>query len=243
MKKSLFLALLIIAGTVSNVTAQDVIMKRDGSEIRAKVVEVTSTTVKYNLYDNQDGPAYVVPKTDLFRIKYEGGRIEVFTESQTDVSGTPATSQSATNMLPPEQPVRTPVTMSPYQANWKEQMQVKAPYLYQKYQRRNRLKNIGWIVTGGGLILASVGFATAEKEEISRTATSVEYKLTGSGAPVAMIGSFCTVSGVVVTIIGYSQRRRVKNEYLMQYGNQYTQKSPQQSPHLEILPNGLAFVF
>jgi hypothetical protein len=78
MKKCIFvLALLLFTGSVK-LNAQDVIAKIDGSEIRAKVIEIGATEIKYKLFDEQDGPAYTVLKSDIFRIKYASGRTEVF---------------------------------------------------------------------------------------------------------------------------------------------------------------------
>jgi flagellar biosynthesis GTPase FlhF len=87
--KKVFLSVLIFAGTIFCVRAQDIITKMDGSEIRAKVTEVDPNVVKYKLYDNQTGPTYVILKSELFRIKYENGRIEVFTGSTNSATGAP----------------------------------------------------------------------------------------------------------------------------------------------------------
>lgn len=41
------------------IQAQDVITKRNGDEILAKILEVNPTEIKYKRYDNPDGPLYV----------------------------------------------------------------------------------------------------------------------------------------------------------------------------------------
>lgn len=77
MKKSV----LIIATAVLSsamVHAQDIITQKDGQEIRAKVLEVNPTEVKYRYYDEIDGATYTVKKSEILLIKYESGRNEVF---------------------------------------------------------------------------------------------------------------------------------------------------------------------
>ena len=61
MKKfSLFVLLSMFMG---NISAQDVIVKKDGSTILSKVMEVGSTEVKYKKYSNLDGPLYTISKS------------------------------------------------------------------------------------------------------------------------------------------------------------------------------------
>jgi hypothetical protein len=76
--RKIFLALVLITGTISMVNAQDVITRKNGSEIRAKVVEVGLSEVKYKMYGNESGPTYTLPKAEIFMITYEGGSKDVF---------------------------------------------------------------------------------------------------------------------------------------------------------------------
>lgn len=59
-------------------SAQDIITKKDGSEIEAKVVEVDEHVVKYLLFAEPEGPLYTISKEDLLLIHYASGRSEVF---------------------------------------------------------------------------------------------------------------------------------------------------------------------
>ena len=58
--------------------SQDILTYKNGTEAKVKVIEVTSSEVKFKRYDNIDGPLYTVLKSDLFMIKYENGTKEVF---------------------------------------------------------------------------------------------------------------------------------------------------------------------
>lgn len=73
--------------------AQDLIFKINGDEIEAKVLEITPTEVKYKKYKFQDGPTYVLNKTDVFMIKYPDGQKDVFTNSNSTNSNTTSTPQ------------------------------------------------------------------------------------------------------------------------------------------------------
>ena len=80
MKKVLLFLLLLLATSVS---AQDVIVKKDGSTILSKVIEVGTVEVKYKKFSNQTGPIYSVMKSDIQAINYENGEKEVFMEPET----------------------------------------------------------------------------------------------------------------------------------------------------------------
>ena len=74
MKKVLFLILF----AATNVCAQDVIVKKDGSVIQSKVVEITSDVIKYKKFTNLDGPTYSVSVSEIMSINYENGETEKF---------------------------------------------------------------------------------------------------------------------------------------------------------------------
>ena len=64
--------------TNSKLIAQDKITLLNGTEIISKLNEISDTEIKYKLFDNQNGPDRVLLKKDIFSIKYENGKIEVF---------------------------------------------------------------------------------------------------------------------------------------------------------------------
>lgn len=68
--------------------SQDVIIKPNGDEIKAKVLEVTLTIIKFKKLDNLNGPTFEMLKSDIFMIKYENGTKDVFspTESKSSIS-------------------------------------------------------------------------------------------------------------------------------------------------------------
>ena len=45
--------------------------------MQVKIVEVSKTEIKYKKFNYQDGPTFVIPKTDVLLIRYENGENEV----------------------------------------------------------------------------------------------------------------------------------------------------------------------
>ena len=58
--------------------AQDTIRFRSGEVKVVKVSEVGINDIKYNRFDNVDGPVYVANKNDVQLIKYAGGSVDSF---------------------------------------------------------------------------------------------------------------------------------------------------------------------
>ena len=71
-----FLCLTFIA--TNSLLAQDIITLKSGEEVKAKVLEIGTSDVKYKKFENQTGPSYTIFKSDIFMIKYENGTKDVF---------------------------------------------------------------------------------------------------------------------------------------------------------------------
>ena len=92
MKKGLLILVAIICFVFAS-QAQDIILKHDGSDIKAKVLEITELQVKYKDFDFQDGPTRNINISDVFMITYENGQKEIFqkqTPAPAPVQATPA---------------------------------------------------------------------------------------------------------------------------------------------------------
>ena len=75
MKRLIFIIASILLGQV--VCAQDIIQKKDATEIQAKVLKITDTEIEYKRWDNPDGPVYTIPAEEVFTITYPNGNKEV----------------------------------------------------------------------------------------------------------------------------------------------------------------------
>lgn len=69
-----------------SVSAQDVIVKKDGSTILSKVLEVNVADIKYKKFSNQNGPTYSIEKKEIQSINYENGDIDKFEETTINLS-------------------------------------------------------------------------------------------------------------------------------------------------------------
>lgn len=61
--------------------AQDIIVKKDGTVIQAKVSEIGTSEVKYKKWSNQDGPVYAIAKGEILAITYQNGEKEMFNDT------------------------------------------------------------------------------------------------------------------------------------------------------------------
>jgi len=62
-------------------SAQDMITKKTGEDIQAKISEITPTQIKYYRFDNLNGPIYTIDKSEVLMIRYENGTKDIFNDS------------------------------------------------------------------------------------------------------------------------------------------------------------------
>jgi len=71
--KIIILLFLVLLLSISNCLCQDLITKKNGEDIKAKVSEITTNEIRYKRFDNLNGPVYSISKSDVILIKYENG--------------------------------------------------------------------------------------------------------------------------------------------------------------------------
>ena len=64
------------------VASCDVLIMMDGSEIAAKILEITPYEIKYKNCDNLDGPTFTKSLSTVFKIKYANGTSQVMNNPQ-----------------------------------------------------------------------------------------------------------------------------------------------------------------
>lgn len=94
MKKTFILFLLAIISL--GLPAQDIITKRNGEEIQAKVLNINDTEINYIKWSNLNGPTYTIAKSDVFMIKYENGEKDVFGQISSTAAANTQQQASAT---------------------------------------------------------------------------------------------------------------------------------------------------
>ena len=75
-KKLMAFAALCVAGSYAS--AQDLIVKKDGSVIHAQVTKIGTSEVEYKKWSNQNGPQYSIAVADILAINYQNGEKEMF---------------------------------------------------------------------------------------------------------------------------------------------------------------------
>ncbi|MBY0425361.1 MAG: hypothetical protein K2Q22_06975 [Cytophagales bacterium] len=72
-----------IFSLMATAQSQDVLFKLSGDEIKAKVNEIGEDVIKYQKFENLDGPVYTIKKSEVFMIRFANGSKEVFSSSPT----------------------------------------------------------------------------------------------------------------------------------------------------------------
>lgn len=140
MKKILLLMLFLCS---MSVWAQDVIVKKDGSTVVCRIVEVTKTEVIYKKWSDQQGSNYIVNQKDLTAIHHENGTKTTFdaapaapTETAPSANAQPLTDADLLKMAGVQD----------------------GTLQHEMMQKAKRLKKAGWI--SGGIMLAAGALIT-----------------------------------------------------------------------------------
>lgn len=78
MKKTLFVTAILLLSNFS--FSQDVIIKRDGSKLEVKVIEITTSVIKYRNFNQLEGPLRNIAISEVNEIIYEDGQWDKFDE-------------------------------------------------------------------------------------------------------------------------------------------------------------------
>ncbi len=93
-KLLLIIALICVSGIVKS---QDVIVKKDKSEIQALVIRVDDENIEYKKWNNQSGPTFVVSVSKVSLIRYNNGDIDRFDDIPSETQQTAVTPKSTNN--------------------------------------------------------------------------------------------------------------------------------------------------
>lgn len=147
MKQILFLLMLLCSICVY---AQDVIVKKNGSTILCRIVEINSSEVIYKKWTNLKGANYVMNRTDITAINYENGKKDLLSESGIN-QYTPGNQNTG------QQQMNDNALLRMYYENQKSLNKVK------------KLKKTGYI---GGGILVGIGLALIISPDIIHNDTT-----------------------------------------------------------------------
>ena len=79
--KRLITLFIIALGVAFSAAAQDIVTKKDGTDIRAKILEVNLDNIRYKSFSNLEGPTYTLPLSEILMIQYANGEREIINQS------------------------------------------------------------------------------------------------------------------------------------------------------------------
>ncbi len=91
--------LLFFAIAAGVAQAQDFITKKNGEDVKARILEVNQNDVKYKRWDNLEGPTFTMSKSEILMVRYENGTNDVFT-NQSSVSSNVSGSAASGDVRP-----------------------------------------------------------------------------------------------------------------------------------------------
>lgn len=171
-KLLLFLVALVSALTAS---AQDVIVKTDGSTVLCKVVEVNGSAVVYLKWSDLEGPRYAIERTQISTVNYQDGRQDKMND-QTVNAYSPNNQQTGNwNYNDNALMALDRTKSSAYQAKIK------------------KIKRLGWII-GTPLFVTGVGFLLC-----SSSISDEEYRnMAIVGGIVGAVSGASVISGCLI---------------------------------------------
>ena len=80
--RSIIITVIFAFAMSATMYAQDIIVTVKAEKIVAKITEVDIEVVRYKQYDYQDGPVYIIKKSDIDSIVFQNGQTTVFEHPQ-----------------------------------------------------------------------------------------------------------------------------------------------------------------
>lgn len=224
MKKFFLLAVAAIAAV--GVYAQDVIVTRDAKRVEAKILEVSSSEIKYKEFNNQDGPTFVLQAAEINTIIYQNGTVKVFDQpKQAAPAAVYNVSQTTYAATGAPQATGMPITKRDKmyymgdQAMNEDQyvafVQLNCQQAYASYMSGKKLRKSGWGMFGSGLtflvcgsVLYGVGYGLGGPKYTGGSIQDEGLYL-GMGIPGAIllgVGSGLFVGSIPCIVVGTVRR-------------------------------------
>lgn len=212
MKKLFTLLLCVICATM--MYAQDIIITKDSKRIEAKIIEVTSTTVKYKKWSYQDGPDIYEAKSNIAAIMWGNGEVEAFNmeteKKEIVIADVPVEKKEVvkkqTNLPYITKSGNTYITSDNQHLPAKEfeyYLEKNCRGAYDIWMNGVATRSAGWTLFGCGLSLDLI--------------SAISYSILGGYTPTslacAITGSLCELACIPTLIVGYSKKQKAVNYY------------------------------
>ncbi len=216
-------ATLILLCITGMATAQDVIVKTDNSTILSKVLEITSTEIKYKKWDNEDGPLYSISRSEIKSINYENGEVENFSEvTQTSQKPQPPKVQYLNSYMTSNG--SGSLYLNGRLLSDKEVQSLVSPEDYQLYLKAGNQSLAGFLLEVGGGLSGAVALAIrlfSKDFEVSGpsvlSTTGFKTYITFATIAVTTFGS-----GIIINVFGRDNIKKVADTYNKNHDNFYS---------------------
>jgi len=218
-KLSSTLFLLLFAGMAM---AQDVIVKNDQTTILSKVIEISSTEIKYKKWSNQDGPTYSISRLEVVKINYENGEVESFNNSTSIQQNKKNTQFQYLNSYMTTSSGWLYLNgrkLSDYEV--KTLLDTECYQLYQKGRSQIKTGVILDIIGGAGL-LVSCGIRLFNSDLKSNDSSVTKTSAFKTQIAFLTVGGITLGTGIIVGISGGDKTEKVAKTYNQKHGNVYS---------------------
>lgn len=255
----------LIAAAI-NVVADDLILTTDSKCIKAKIVEVSKTSVKYKDVTNLNGPTFVLETSDIQSIVYENGNVQNFNKTNNNsATGSTYSTQNASSSSN-YTPASGAQQQYSYNANygkiiWDEDgyylngkkiadgagqlntwMAKNAPAISRDYYQFQKRMNNTWKV--GAFCMMPIGFAALITGSALASGGAGDGGIFAGGISCAVIGGAMISAGIPMIIVGVV---RSKRNNLVDWYNEHSHSYSQVPMQFELQSSadgiGLAFKF
>lgn len=225
MKK--IITLLCTIFCVLSVFAQDIIITKDSKRIEAKILEVSSTEVKYKKTTNIDGPTFVELVSNISAIVYSNGEVESFNVEIKKEENIEIEDLSLENHLPEIAKVGQNLFMTSNNeqmssAEFKSYLEKNCLSAYNVWVNGEVLRKTGWACLGMGVSLDIISIIIAYRSQ-----NIVASYYTG------VIGGLFEIACIPTLIVGYNRKQKAVNYY----NSLCTKKNPNITLNFGVAPN------
>ncbi len=92
-----YFSFILIAMLIASIGfSQDIITQKNGDNLVVKILEITPTEVKYKNIDEEDGPLFIIYKSEISSIQYKNGNKVVFSNTVAPSANTSGASTTST---------------------------------------------------------------------------------------------------------------------------------------------------
>ncbi|MDR1341738.1 MAG: hypothetical protein LBK18_00615 [Prevotellaceae bacterium] len=223
MKKIIFMLAAVTFFGMS-AKAQDIITLKNGDEIKAKVQEIGISEVKYKKYDNLTGPVYTLLKAEIFMIKYENGKKDVFkdepaaaavsTENKPEEGLAPTKSQNmALGLFTGQKPKASlEIANTKFENAYGEKLSAQEvrsvlagmPNALELYESGRRMRTTGWVFLGVGAGCIVVGGSMMDIDN------AASFK---KATPLYVVGLGCCIAAIIFEVKGNAKWKSAYNLY------------------------------